>query len=66
MAMKISSMECDMTRKDRALLIEAMNTGLMLYVPRENRKPLAELLADQLNLEFKEHFVQACLSDIGQ
>lgn len=52
-----------MTKKDRAFLIEALNTGLVLYVTPENRKPLAELIADRLCVEFKNHFVEACIKD---
>lgn len=52
-----------MTQKDRRRLIVILNTGLMLYVTPENRKPFVEYLADGLEIESKDTFIKACLAD---
>lgn len=56
-----------MTQNQIRNLSRILNTGLVLYVPPENRKPLVEFLADRLVSEFDyDVFVQACLAESNQ
>lgn len=52
-----------MTKKERADLIRTLNTALVLYVPPENREPMAVMIADHMQMPFPDHFVKACLEN---
>lgn len=53
-----------MTKKDRTNLIAALNIALKLYVPdKDKQKAFAEQMAYDLQLDFVNHFVEACIAE---
>lgn len=52
-----------MTKAELAALIKTLNTGIALFVIKENRRPLIEYIADSYISDFKNHFIEACLKD---